>query len=577
LIINILRQKLLDDISVFLSEHKNKYGSTDNISLQNITLGETKNKDFGDLSTNAAMVLAPILKQKPTEIAKILVDNILSKWGIFAEISVAAPGFVNLSFSEDFIKNKLSEICSSGCSYGSNESGKSIKIQIEFVSANPTGNLHIGHGRWGSLGDSLSNIYAANGYNVCREYYVNDFGTQIRNFANCLSCLYLRKTGKDSAYPEDGYPEELIKTIADEIFAAKGEKFLIKAGSKSENPAKVDVASIGREGIDIMISHIKNTLNSMNVEFDEWFMESTLYENSNFDRTISDLKQKEIVYEKDGALWFRASQFGDDKDRVVIRSDGEPTYFASDILYLLNKIKRGFSQLIYILGADHHGYVKRLHAIGKAVGFNDANISVIIGQLVKLVKKGEAVKMSKRKGKVYSLDDLIKEVGRDAVRYFFSMNSFDTPMDFDIDLAKQKSNQNPVYYVQYAHARISSVIEKVKSSNLINTEIEQGFRDLKITGKNIGGIALKNNEEIELAKTLIFYPDIILDARINNAPHFVTQYLYRLARQFHYFYNHYRIIDESNLDIDRLKLVLLVKIVLENALRILGVSAPDKM
>ncbi|MBE3089972.1 MAG: arginine--tRNA ligase, partial [Actinobacteria bacterium] len=395
-------------------------------------------------------------------------------------------------------------------------------------------------------------------------YYVNDFGAQIRNFASCLGCLYSRNIGKDAPYPEDGYPEELVKTVADEIFAAKGEK----------SPVKVDVTSIGREGIDIMISRIKNTLNSMGVEFDEWFPESTLYENSNFDRTMSDLKQKEIVYEKDGALWFKASQFGDDKDRVVIRSDGEPTYFASDILYLLNKIKRGFSQLIYILGADHHGYIKRLHAIGKAVGFSDDNISVIIGQLVRLVKKGEAVRMSKRKGKVYSLDDLIKEVGRDAVRYFFSMNSFDTPMDFDIDLAKQKSNQNPVYYVQYAHARISSIIEKVKSEKFVNAEIKS---DLKISGDNINDIVFKNKEEIELAKTLIFYPDVILDARRNDAPHFVTQYLYRLASQFHYFYNHYRIIDESNLDIDRLRLVLLVKIVLENALKILGVSAPDKM
>ena len=574
MIINTLKQKLLDGISAFLSEYKSGEYGADGKVLQNIAMGEPKNKDFGDLSTNAAMVLAPIFKQKPMEIAKMLVDNILSKWKILAGISIAAPGFINLAFNKGFIKNKLSEIPPGGPGYGSNESGKGIKIQIEFVSANPTGSLHIGHGRWGSLGDSLSNIYGANGYDVCREYYVNDFGAQIRNFASCLGCLYLRNIGKDAPYPEDGYPEELVKTVADEIFAAKGEKFLIKPGKQAESTVKVDVASIGREGIDIMISRIKNTLNSMGVEFDEWFAESTLYENSNFDRTMSDLKQKEIVYEKDGALWFKASQFGDDKDRVVIRSDGEPTYFASDILYLLNKIKRGFSQLIYILGADHHGYIKRLHAIGKAVGFDDTNIGVIIGQLVMLVKKGEAVRMSKRKGKIYSLDDLIKEVGRDAVRYFFSMNSFDTPMDFDIDLAKQKSNQNPVYYVQYAHARISSIIEKVKNEKPMNAEIKPG---LKVFGDDISGILFKNKEEIELAKTLIFYPDVILDACRNDAPHFVTRYLYRLASQFHYFYNHYRIIDESNLDIDRLKLVLLVKIVIENALKVLGVSAPDKM
>ncbi len=580
MIINTLRQKLLNDISAFLSGYKNKNNieyDVDEMSLQNIMLGEPKNKDFGDLSTNAAMILAPILKQKPMEIAKMLIDNILSKWEIFREMSIATPGFINLAFSEDFIRNKLSEISSGGSDYGSNESGKGIKIQIEFVSANPTGSLHIGHGRWGSLGDSLSNIYDANGYDVCREYYVNDFGAQIRNFASCLSCLYLRNIGNDVPYPEDGYPEELVKTVAEEIFAARGEEFLIKPDNQSESQVKVNVDSIGRAGIEIMISRIKNTLNSMGVEFDEWFLESTLYENSNFDRTMSDLKQKEIVYEKDGALWFKASQFGDDKDRVVVRSDGEPTYFASDILYLLNKINRGFLQLIYILGADHHGYIKRLHAIGKAVGFDDANIRVIIGQLVKLVKKGEAVRMSKRRGKIYSLDDLIKEVGRDAVRYFFSMNSFDTPMDFDIDLAKQKSNQNPVYYVQYAHARISSVVEKVKSEQSINSGIKTGLNDLKIPGDNTDGIIFKNKEEIELAKTLVFYPDVILDACRNDAPHFVAKYLYRLASQFHYFYNHYRIIDENTLDIDRLRLVLLVKTVLGNALKILGVSAPDKM
>jgi arginyl-tRNA synthetase len=574
LIINTLKKKLLDDISVFLSEYKSGEYSAAGKVLQNISIGEPKNKDFGDLSTNAAMVLAPILKQTPAEIAKMLVDDLFSKWEILAGVSIAAPGFINLAFSEGYIKNKLSEISSSGPGYGSNDSGKGIKIQIEFVSANPTGNLHIGHGRWGSLGDSLSNIYESNGYNVCREYYVNDSGAQIRNFANCLGCLYLRNFGKDMPYPEDGYPEELVKTVADEIFAAAGEKYLVKPENHSTGPANVDFTAIGAEGINIMISRIKNTLDSMGVEFDEWFTESTLYVNLNFDRTMSDLKQKGIVYEKDGAFWFKASQFDDDKDRVVIRSDGEPTYFASDILYLLNKIKRGFSKLIYILGADHHGYIKRLHAIGKAVGFDDSNISVIIGQLVRLVNKGEAVRMSKRKGKVYSLDDLIQEVGRDAVRYFFSMNSFDTPMDFDIDLAKQKSNQNPVYYVQYAHARISSIIEKVKSGGPNNAGINP---DLKISGDDIKGIALKNKEEAELAKTLIFYPDVVLDSCRNNAPHFVTQYLYRLASQFHYFYNHYRIIDESNLDVDRLRLVLLVKIVLENALKILGVSAPDKM
>jgi len=348
----------------------------------------------------------------------------------------------------------------------------------------------------------------------------------------------------------------------------------------------------------------------MGVEFDRWFYESSLYEDSNFNRTVSELKKKGLLYEKDNALWFRAEKFGDEKDRVVIRTGGEPTYFASDIMYMIDKVSRGFEKLIYILGADHHGYIKRLHAIAKAVGFDDRNLNVIIGQLVRLVKKGQAVRMSRRKGRVYSLDDLIKEVGPDAIRYFFSANSFDTPMDFDIGLAKQKSNTNPVYYVQYAHARIANVIEKVamldERGELNFDRTELGIPDFKsiitsqgsngvqaqqkhhqerfeenlnslVSALDFGNLRLAGKDEFACAKTLLFYPDIVYDACRNNAPYLVNQYLYRLASQFHYFYKHNRIIDREKLNSSRFKLILLVRIVLSNASKLLKISTPVKM
>jgi arginyl-tRNA synthetase len=642
--INNLNIRLVKDIRDLLSsfEQKNMVSRADieRINFDNISLGQPKNKSFGDLTINAAMVLAPALKKNPLHIAEIIKEKILEKWVEPADISIAAPGFINFFIDTKFLAKQLAEISKKADDYGLNTSGAGEKIQLEYVSANPTGNLHIGHGRWAALGDSLSNIYAANGFDVWREYYVNDYGSQIKKFAICMASLYLRYYKKTMPYPEDGYPEEIIKTVVEEIISRDGRKYFLGslAGTKSgpeiingAEPGKsgtadnsavrnlsnnpkgnpegktadeaygINIDLLGKEGVRIMLLRIEKTLASMGVSFDEWFCESTLYEGANFENSLDLLKRKGIVYEKDNALWFKAEQFGDEKDRVIIRTGGEPTYFASDIMYLINKAARGFTRLIYILGADHHGYIKRLHAIGKATGFEDKNIEVVIGQLVRLVKKGEAVRMSKRKGKVYNLDDLVGEVGSDAVRFFFSANSFDTPMDFDLDLAKQKSNKNPVYYVQYAHARIASVIEKAirlyikgelkADKKEIDLEIFDSIADLfSITKTNydeifskiisqldFSSMALKNTDEIELAKILLFYPDIVYDACKNNAPYFINQYLYRLASQFHYFYNHYRIIDAARLNVNRLKLVMAVKVVLINALNLLKITAPVKM
>ena len=649
MLINNLNNRLVKEIRALLSSLEQEgiisRPEIEKVNFENISLGQPKNKAFGDLTINAAMVLAPVFKKSPMHIAEILKERILEKWEESSDISIAAPGFINFFIDHKFLASRLAGISKNMDTYGLNTSGAGVKIQLEYVSANPTGNLHIGHGRWAALGDSLSNIYAANGFDVWREYYVNDYGSQIRKFANCMASLYLRNYKKIMPYPEDGYPEEIIKTVVEEIIARDGRKYFLGGkvdsssgleknpdGKTAEESYGINIDLLGKEGVRLMLLRIEKTLASMGVRFDEWFCESSLYEGANFENSLDLLKVKGIVYEKENALWFKAQEFGDEKDRVIIRTGGEPTYFASDIMYLINKAARGFTRLIYILGADHHGYIKRLHAIGKATGFENENIEVVIGQLVRLVKKGEAVRMSKRKGKVYSLDDLVGEVGSDAVRFFFSANSFDTPMDFDLDLAKQKSNKNPVYYVQYAHARIASVIEKAIRLHIkgelktdkkeIGPEIFDSIADLKlssgaavstkeiaadsekacakisagegseffITNGNyeaifskiisqldFSSLALKDIDEIELAKILLFYPDIVYDACRNNAPYFINQYLYRLASQFHYFYNHHRIIDGGRLNVNRLKLVMAVRVVLVNALSLLKISAPVKM
>ncbi|MBN1298068.1 MAG: arginine--tRNA ligase [Actinobacteria bacterium] len=633
MLIDDLRRRLLKEIKQYLSGIVQKNGLFDanraEAQLSGINLSAPKNKSFGDLSTNAAMVLASITKNNPMAVAEKLNTDIISKWKEVANISVIKPGFINFFISSEYVLKNLADIAYKNDNYGHNENGGGIKIQVEFVSANPTGNLHIGHGRWAALGDSLSNIFTANGYDVCREYYVNDYGSQIEKFSLCIAVIYLKSFGFNLHYPEDGYPEELVKDVVSRIIAESGDAyFKSRAGqadagfklmlekSRKDNGADLekitgqfaDISSLGRRGVEIMIGRISETLHLMNIEFDNWFYESSLYSDKNFEKTVMELEKKNLIYKKDDALWFKASEYGDEKDRVVIRTGGQPTYFASDIMYLINKVKRGFDRLIYILGADHHGYIKRLHAIGRAAGLDEKNIEVIIGQLVRLVENGQTFKMSKRKGNVYMLEDLLEEVGSDAVRYFFSANSFDTHMDFDISLAKQKSSTNPVYYVQYAHARIANIINKVKEGfiegkldfnegelNLPANWIElrknkaalkdindsaEGFENIfgsLILSNDFSNLKLSSNEETELAKTLILYPDALNDACVNQAPYMINQYLYRLAGQFHFFYKHHRIIDETILNTSRFKIVLLTRIVLACALKLLGVSAPEKM
>ena len=536
-----------------------------------IVVEEPRNKRFGDLSTNAAMVLAPVLKKNPMEIAGMIKDEEIINWEEVENIQVIRPGFINLDLKKSFLASSLKEIAGKKEDYGRNDSGTGIKVQLEYVSSNPTGDLHIGHGRWGALGDSLANIYAASGYQVSREYYVNDFGTQAAAFARCAGALYLEQNGIEADYPGDGYPREVVSIAVEKLIARHGESFSVRDSGISDPDA------FKKAVIDIMVEYIEETLDMMGAGFDSWFYESSLYEGSNFEKTIKDLKDRDLAYEDENALWFRSSKYGDEKDRVVIRSTGEPTYFASDIMYLESKADRGFDRMIYVLGADHHGYVERLKAVGKALGLEEDRLHIIIGQLVNIVKDGKTVKMSRRKGKLYTLRDLIEEVGSDAVRYFFTSVSCDTPLDFDIDLAKQQSNKNPVYYIQYAHARIESIYKKIEK----DCPGDSCAAGLSLDKIDIEDIKLDSESEKQLAMTLLLFPDTVYGSCVNDAPHIISQYLTRLAAQFHHFYNKHRIIMESNgqasVDRSRLYLVMLVQVVLQNSLKLLNISAPEKM
>ena len=582
LLINDLKVKFLDEIKNYIINNNQEIDISSNSIekiFKSIRFEEPKNKEFGDLTTNAAMVLASYLKTKPLDLANDIKNKIFLNWDIINKVEVINPGFINFNIKDNFILKNLVIIFKENEKFGENNSGGLKKIQLEYVSSNPTGNLHIGHGRWGVMGDILSNIYKKNGYDVFREYYVNDYGTQAKLFSECVKSLYLKKFNIDFAYPEEGYPQTTVEPVAEKLFEKFEDGFIL-----NKNPLATDDEAIKKHAINIMLSFIRETLSSIGVEFDNWFLESSLYENNNFEKTIQFLKDNNLIYEKDNALWFKSTKYGDDKDRVIVRSDGNPTYFASDIMYLINKKERGFETLIYILGADHHGYISRLKAIGKSIGMPEDEIIIIIGQLVRILEDKEVLKMSRRKGRGMTLDELIKSVGKDAVRYFFSMNSFDTHMDFDVSLARKKSSKNPVFYVQYAHARIGSIIRKIKEVmpiNLSESDIKE-IESLNYTFyqkilNDIDEVEFKNKNERNLAWTLLLLPDILYNSCKNNAPYFLTQYLYRLSTEFHYFYNHNLIISKNKINLKRLTLTIAVKIILKNGLEILGISAPDKM
>lgn len=515
-------------------------------------------KEFGDFASNIAMQSARVAHKAPRIIAQAIVDGMDYPWLDHAEI--AGAGFINFFLKNDVIYDTLKQILAAGDAYGHAPLRQEDTIQVEYVSANPTGPLHVGHGRGAAYGSALVNLLRAAGYNVQAEYYINDAGNQMNNLAASVNARYLELLGKPAEIPENGYHGHDIIETAQAIIDQDGDKYL-------DMPEAERLELFKNRAYAEKLKALKRDLAHFNVHYDNWFSERTLHPDA-IQAACKVLEERGKIYEKDGALWLKSTDYGDDKDRVVIRDNGVPTYLAADIAYHKNKYDRGFKKMINIWGADHHGYVARVKAAMAALGYDVDQLEVLLLQMVSLFRDGKPVKMSKRTGQAITLNELIEEVGTDAARYFFIMRSLDTQLDFDLDLAKSHSNENPVYYIQYAHARIYSIYRQAKEAG---ANLSMDWSDVKWD-------TLTNEYELELIKKMAAFPEEVQRAARERAPHRIAHFVHELAGMFHTFYNHCRIIQEDkDLEKARLALVTAVRITIANSLAILGVSAPEKM
>ncbi len=514
-----------------------------------------KEEKFGDYSTNIAMKLAKPLKRPPFAIAQELKEK-LEKNSMFEKIEIAGAGFINFYLSKDYVFTILDNIILQKDKFGSSDIGKNQNVMVEYVSANPTGYLHVGHGRGAVVGDVISNVLKFAGYNVFKEYYVNDAGSQIDKLAQSVYLRYKEILGEQIEFIEDGYNGEYIYLIAEKI----KEKYGSSLNKEYDEVKKI----ISDFSLNWALEEIKTDLENFGIKFDNWFSENKLYTEGKVFETINKLQEKNFIYEKDGAKWFKTTDFGDDKDRVAVRADGTTTYYASDIAYHKDKLERGYTRLIDVWGADHHGYIKRVEAAIEAMGYGKNILDVVLVQIVNLFKDGKPFVMSKRAGTFITLRDLIEEVGKDAARIFFIMRSSDSQFDFDLSEAKKQSSDNPAYYIQYAHARICSIIEK---TGISLDKIEKFELNL-----------LKEPEEQRLIKKLAEFQEVIEQISRSNEVHKLIKYGQDVAALLHSFYNKHRVIGEDkDIECARLKMLLSVKIVLKNILTIAGVTAPEKM
>lgn len=515
-------------------------------------------KEFGDFATNIAMQSARIAHKSPRMIADILLKHLDAPWLEKAE--VAGAGFINFFLKHDIIYDTLCHILEQGKQYGQAPLRAEDTVQVEYVSANPTGPLHVGHGRGAAYGSALVNLLRAAGYNVQSEYYINDAGNQMNNLAASVNARYLELFGKKAEIPENGYHGADIIDTARAIIERDGDKYL-----QMDEKDRLEIFK--NRAYEEKLKALKRDLESFNVTFDKWFSERTLHPEA-IKKACETLKGNGNMYEKDGALWLKSTAYGDDKDRVVIRDNGVPTYLAADIAYHKNKYERQFKKLINIWGADHHGYVARVKAAMAALGLDPNQLEILLLQMVSLFRNGELVKMSKRTGQAITLNELIEEVGTDAARYFFIMRSLDTQLDFDLDLAKSHSNENPVYYIQYANARIFSIYKQVAENGDV----------FDMTWKNTKWDKLKEERELALIKKMAAYPEEIRKAAADRAPHRIAHFVYEMAGLFHAFYNNCHIIQtDKELEEARLALVTAVQITIANCLAVLGISAPETM
>lgn len=516
-----------------------------------------RSSGHGDLSTPVAMVLAKELRRAPRQIAGEIALT-LEKAESIEAVDVAGPGFINITFRKEYLHGELKHLMESVSDYLRKDMGGGQKIQVEFVSANPTGPLHLGHGRGAAVGAALSNLLERAGFDVEREFYVNDAGRQVKLLGESLFARYKERFGIEYPFPEDGYRGEYIRELAESLAEEVGERY--------RDADYGDAAGFFIQyGTEKMLELTEKDLADFGVSFDRWQSEKNLYDEGTVKRCLEDLKEKEKTYEQEGALWFRATEYGDDKDRVVIKSDGAPTYFCSDIAYHWYKIQRGFGELINIWGADHHGYVPRIKAVIRALGYPEERLSVILAQMVSLMRGGKPVQMSKRAGEFVTLREVSEEVGADTTKFIFLTRKPDSQLEFDIEAAKKESSENPVYYVQYAYARINSIIRKAQEEGTALS----GDPDLTL---------LREEPELALIKKLLFYPLMFEGAVREREPHRITFYLQELAGLFHPYYNKHRVLGvEPSLMQARLFLCRAVKTVLNEGLETLGISAPERM
>ena len=543
--------------SVLLA-HKNR--ELPSVEFSEIEIEVPKVQSYGDFSTNIAMVTASIQKMPPRKIAEAILKYIKDPDRILAKTQIAGPGFINFFINTLSWHPVLRKIHQEDIVYGASDIGSGKKIQVEFVSSNPTGPLHVGHGRGAAVGDSVANILRFCGYDVQKEYYINDSGRQIDTLGKSVYLRYRELMGENIQFPEECYQGDYIRDYAKEIIDRK-EKTLF------DQDEEQSIFFCARFAAERIIEDIRKDLVDFGIEFDNWFSEQSLYDTGKVNAVIEDFKEKNVVYEKDGALWFKTTNFGDEKDRVVVRKNGQTTYFASDIAYHMDKFERGFHRVIDVWGADHHGYIPRVTGAIEASGLNRDRFNVILVQLVNLLREGEPVAMSTRAGEFVTLKEVVKEVGRDAARFIFLTRHYESPLDFDLELAKKKTNDNPVFYVQYVHARISSISRKSRERGLDELEWDKAAAAM-----------LREPEEINLIKAMARYPEVVEDSAKYMEPHRITFYLMDLASSFHAYYNKHRVLsDDPLLSKGRLYLVLAVQKVIRNGLTLLGVSAPEKM
>lgn len=535
-------------------------GMVNPVEVPEIIIEVPREKGHGDFATNLAMQLARSAKMAPRKIAEAVVENLDLAATRVERVEIAGPGFINFYLQPSWVYDAIPLIVKEDRNYGRAEIGEGQRVQVEFVSANPTGLLHMGNARGAALGDSLAAILDFAGYQVSREYYINDAGNQIENFGRSLEVRFLQQLGQDIAMPEEGYHGEDINDTVKGYIAKHGTA-LAEADEVARRKTLAEYA------LEEKLTHIRNTLLDFGVVYDQWFSEQSLHNSGAIADTLNELRQKGYIYEQENALWFKATDFGDEKDEVVVRSNGIPTYFAADIAYHKNKFERGFNKVIDIWGADHHGHVNRMKGSMEALGYQRDDLEIILMQLVRLYRGGEIVRMSKRTGQFVTLEELVEEVGRDAARYFFVMRSPDSHLEFDLDLAKSQTNDNPVFYIQYAHARICSILRQLQ---------EQGRSLPQVDA--IDAAVLTEQAELDLLRKLADFPTEIVAAAEHMSPHRIARYLHDLAGLFHSFYNSHRVItDDEAVSRARLVLVDCVRIVLRNALGLLGLTAPEKM